>query len=136
MLNYMLSYYESVACDRGEGVIDGLWSLVFDSAILTSSSISLNRKEIQTSCTGAWKFDVVFTFKNRQLKDDDLQLGLMEVKPPRYNADLRAATKDYNKVINGLYRILQNIEEKVMIWDLMEKIVVIGIVCHGFVIKK
>ena len=143
----MFPHYESVADSRGEGVIDAFWAIPFDAALLTSACISLNRyvgiiknryyfthryrKEIQTSYTDSAKFDVVFTFRKRHLKEDDIPLGVMEVKPPRYNADAKAASKDYFKVINALYRLLENIAERIQDWDYMTEIVVVGVVCHG-----
>ncbi|KAF8419164.1 hypothetical protein EV426DRAFT_616148 [Tirmania nivea] len=134
-LKFMFAHYESVADARGEGVIDAFWAIPFDAALLTSPCISLNRKEIQTSYTGSAKFDVVFTFRKRHLKSDDIPLGVMEVKPPRYNADAKAASKDYFKVINALYRLLENISERIQDWAYMAEIVVVGIVCHGFTMK-
>ena len=143
---FMFAYYESVADARGEGVIDAFWAIPFDAALLTSC-ISLNRyvgiikhscwctrlyrKEIQTSYTSSAKFDVVFTFRKRHLKEDDIPLGVMEIKPPRYNTDAKAASKDYLKVINALYRLLENIVERIQDWACMAEIVVVGVVCHG-----
>lgn len=127
--------YIELSTSRAEGLMDGFWNLIIDAFFIDStrtSPISLDRKEVESICTGPSRFDTVFVpFHHHGLRSAVVPLGFMEVKPPRYLSSTKPARVDFEKVVKALRSTLKHLNPTVEA-KVREEIVLVGVLCDGW----
>lgn len=129
----LLPHYQDICHRSGEGVTDGLWTAILDSAVLPTGLFFLDRKEITSNAYTARRYDGVFRLRRLfdLTGDQAIDIGLVEIKPPRHHQSKESLRVDYLKVVFGLQKLLVHLVKHFNIPEAKE-MVLIGILCHGF----
>lgn len=129
----LLPHYQDICHRSGEGVTDGLWTAILDSAVLPTGLFFLDRKEIMSNAYVARRYDGVFRLRRLfdLTGDQAIDIGLVEIKPPRHHQSKESLRADYLKVVFGLQKLLVHLMKNFDIRQTKE-VVLIGIICHGF----
>jgi len=136
---------EKLSLSHGEGWTDvNIWAHLLDTAFLYSSTLSLDRKELQSNIHDAVitvqksSYDGILRNSRITKKTSRLDIGFIEVKPARTPYPKDSAT-DRLKVIKAMRSSLLNLisivkhdhgneNEKS---EVLRKIVVVGVICNG-----